>query len=338
MKKLEAYRKTCNKAIDFELKERLDAYRNACNKAIDFQMSFQLSDGGFIWDGYPTDAHHKQAYSWSFGGHGGEIQKLLTWIRDTRLQADGQLKDYNGDIYKHAWLFHGAHKAGRYEVSYPVMKFLKENQAPCGGLPHFAPNNKVLRALSTAWTGHAALFAGETATAEKALSWCLSVIKQQPSKDKFFYQTDAAGKLLLEKDGGECVDIQKTKQCYWEVGFMLILTTKFYLMTKRQEYLDASKMMFEFLYRCSDDNFSYWGSGKGALGAAIYYTITGDERAKESALEFCEFVLRTQTPKGGFCYEDEPDELLIYVDHAACFSTWGIGAIEMIESTIKTNR
>jgi hypothetical protein len=119
---------------------------------------------------------------------------------------------------------------------------------------------------------------------------------------------------------------------------MLILTTKFYLMTKRQEYLDASKTLFEFLYNCAEDNFSYWGSGKGALGAAIYHSITGDERARNAALEFCEFVLRTQTPKGGFCYEDEPDELLIYIDHAACFSVWGLGAISMIESAMKMKR
>ena len=36
--------------------------------------------------------------------------------------------------------------------------------------------------------------------------------------------------------------------------------------------------------------------------------------------------------QGGFQYEDEPDELLIYVDHAACFSVWAGESIKIFES------
>ncbi|MPN63547.1 hypothetical protein SDC9_211311 [bioreactor metagenome] len=60
--------------------------------------------------------------------------------------------------------------------------------------------------------------------------------------------------------------------------------------------------------------------------------ITGDERAREAALKFCDFVVDTQRPNGGFQYEDEPDELLIYVDHAACFSVWGLESIATMTS------
>jgi len=142
------------------------------------------------------------------------------------------------------------------------------------------------------------------------------------------------GKLLTEKDrpDAEFIDTTKPRQCYWEVGFAMLLMCKLAQATGDRAYLDHAKRFLEFKLRCYKDNFSFWGSGKSALAAAHYYQLTGDERARKAALEFCEFVVRTQAPEGGFRYEDEPDELLIYVDHAACFSVWAGESIKIFES------
>jgi hypothetical protein len=68
------------------------------------------------------------------------------------------------------------------------------------------------------------------------------------------------------------------------------------------------------------------------LAAANYYVITGDKRAREAVCKFCDFVVETQRSEGGFCYEDEPDELVYYVDHAACFSVWALESVMMLET------
>lgn len=315
------------------MKNRHEEYKRACRKAVEYQMSFQLSDGGYIWDGYAIDAFHKQALSWQLSGFDVQALKLLNWVKKNKLQPDGQLKNYNGDIYKHSWFFQGAHLLGRFDLSYPVMAFLLSQMAPCGGFPHFA-GDKLLRSLSTAWTGVSVLYFGNVDIAKKIAACSISMLEQQPREDRFYFQMDRNGQLATEKNYPEAqfIDTTKIKQCYWEVGFAMLLMCKMYYATGDKSYIDYAKRFFEFKLRCAEDNFSYWGSGKSALAAANYYMITGDERAKEKAYEFCDFVADTQRSEGGFQYEDEPDELLIYVDHAACFSVWAGESIKIFES------
>jgi hypothetical protein len=315
------------------MKHLLDVYRRACQKAVEYQISFQLPDGGYIWDGYAIDAFHKQALSWQLGGRHVEALRLLNWVKKNNLQPDGQLENYNGDIYKHSWFFQGAHLLGRFDISYPVWSFLRSCQAPCGGLPHFAAD-ELIRSLSTAWTGVSALCIGDIDTARKIAQCSISMLEQQPREDRFYFQMTRGGKLVTEKENPEAqfIDTTKPKQCYWEVGFAMLLMCKMYQATKDKSYLDYAQRFLEFKLRCYADRFSFWGSGKSALGAANYYLLTGDERGKEAALEFCDFVVDTQTPEGGFRYEDEPDELLIYVDHAACFSVWAGESLKILES------
>ncbi|HHW47089.1 MAG TPA: hypothetical protein GXX14_00520 [Clostridiaceae bacterium] len=317
------------------MKSKYEAYRNAIKKAVDFQLQFQLPDGGYIWEGYAVDAYHKQAYSWALQGHFDEAHRLLNWVRDNRLQADGQLKEYNGDIYKHSWMCHGAHRLGRFDVSYPIMSFILTCQAPCGGFPHFA-GDKLVRALSTAWTGVTALYLGNIDAATKAAKCCISMLEQQPDENRYYYQMTLDGKLATEKEfpNAEFIDATKLKQSYWEVGLSMLLMDRMYQVTKDPAYLEYARRYFEFLLRCREDNFSYWGSGKGALAAAIYYTFTDDKRALDAAYKFCDFVVETQKENGGFQYEDEPDELLIYVDHAACFSVWVLESLSYIQGKL----
>ena len=315
------------------MKERHDVYRRACLKAVEYQLGFQLPDGGYIWEGYANDHYHKQAFSWQLNGHLGEAHRLLNWVKKNKLQSDGQLKDYGGDVYKHLWLCQGAHRLGRFDLSYPVMEFLLSTQAPCGGLPHLAAD-ELTRSMSTAWMGVTSLYFGNIDVAGKTAQCSISMLEQQQREDRFYFQMTRDGKLVTEKENPEAqfIDISKPKQCYWEVGFAMLLMCKMYQATGDQSYLDYARRFFEFKLRCYDDRFTYWGSGKSSLASAIYYTITGDERARDAAYSFCDWVVETQYPEGGFHYEDTPDELLYYVDHAACFSVWVMEIVAILES------
>ena len=317
------------------IQTQVAACREAVRKAVDFQISYQRPDGGYIWDGYAVDAYHKQAYSWSLTGHFSEGHKLLDWILRNKLGPDGQLEAYQGDVYKHAWLFQGALRLGRFDVAVPVWNFLKSCQYANGGFPHFKGNG-VIRAIGTAWTGISALYAGDLALAKQAAACCLSMQRQQHRADRYYFQMKLSGELYTEADSpdAEFIDTGKTKQCYWEVGFSMLLMCKLYQITHDPTYLESARRFFEFKLKCRDDAFAYWGSGKSALAAAHYYMITGDERARDASLRFMRFVVETQRPNGGFQYEDEPDELLIYVDHAACFSVWCTESISIMASKI----
>jgi len=315
------------------MKERHNEYKQAVQKAVEFQISFLRPDGGYIWDGYAIDAFHKQALSWHLGGRDTEALRLLNWVKANTFQPNGQLKDYAGDNYKHSWFFQGAHLLGRFDLSCPVMAYLRSQMAPCGGLPHF-DGQELIRSLSTAWTGVSALYFGDLDMAKQIADCSISMLKQQPREDRFYFQMTKDGRLATEKEypDAQFIDTTKTKQCYWEVGFALLLMCKMHQATGDKSYLAHAKDLLEFTLRCSEDSYAYWGSGKSALGASNYYMLTGDERAKRASYRFCDFVVETQTPDGGFRYEDEPDELLTYIDHAACFSVWAGESVKIFES------
>lgn len=339
-----------------ELMVKFERGRQAIKKGVEFQMGFQQANGGYIWDGYRCDAFHKQAYSWNLVGKNEEAHRLLNWIRDNRIRPDGSLilvptekeagmtmnppqspDDANIDIYKHNWTIQGAHRLGRFDVSYPIYKFLKTCERKCGGFP-LENSMDHCRAMTTAWTGVTAIYMNDLELAQRCMDWCLSVQAQNTDPEKYYFSTDDDGKII--KDNGNFIDIHQLKQCYWEVGFSMLLADRMYQITGEQKYLTAVGKWLDFLWTCNTDVWSYWGSGKAANAAAIYYSITGDERGIDAAVQFIDFVVSTQTKiadkdgkyAGGLWYDDEPDILLIYVDHAACFSGWVLDSISYIES------
>jgi len=332
-----------------ELQVKFDAGRQAIRRAVDFQIGLMRPDGGYVWDGYAQDAFHKQAYSWNLVGNNEEAHRQLTWVRDHRLRPDGSLiltEDpndtvHNVDLYKHAWTCQGAHRLGRFDVSYPIYNFILTCAMPCGGYP-LQRGMPLARAMTTAWIGVTAVYFNDMKTALTCADWCVKLLESQPDPGKYYFETTPDGRLALEADGGECIDRTKLKQCYWEIGFEMLLMNRLYQITRDEKYLGYTKRYMEFLLTCAEDTWAYWGSGKAALGCAMYYSFTGDERALESAVKFIDFVVETQVKvsdkdgkyAGGFWYDDEPDILLIYVDHAACFSGWVLDSISYIESRI----
>ena len=303
--------------------ERIERYRDTALKAVRYQLGYQLPDGGYIWEGYANDAYHKQAYSWGLAGQAEAAHRLLTWVRTNTLQPDGQLAAYHSDVYKHSWFFQGAHRLMRFDLTYPVMSFLLNCQAPCGGFPHFE-GDKYLRSLATCCTGMSAVFCGRLDVAQRAAQWAIGMLQQQPDEGRFYYCTTRDGRLVTpELDPNALhIDTTKPKQDYWEVGLPLQLMVRLYQATGLRTYLDYAQRFFEFKLRCYEDRFTFVGSGKSSLGAALYYLESGDSRAREAACFFADFLVETQYPEGGWRDENEPDLLLIYIDHAAEFSIW----------------
>ena len=102
----------------------------------------------------------------------------------------------------------------------------------------------------------------------------------------------------------------------------MMLMCRMHQVTGQTHFLDVASRLFEFKLRCFGDNYGWAGSGKSSLAAAIYYLLTDDARARQAAIAFLDFLVETQYPEGGWRDETEPDELLIYIDHAAEFSVW----------------
>lgn len=302
---------------------QLQAFREAGERAVRFQLRYQQPDGSFIWDPSIRDAYHKQPYSWGLSGYLPEAQRLLSWIAANTLQADGSLRDYNGDVYKQSWFFQGCHRLGRFDLSYPVMGWLLAQQKSCGGFPHFAADDR-LRALATAWTGISALYFGRLDVARRAADWCMTLLNQ-PDPTRFYFQTTPAGELLTTAldPSAQFVDLAGVEQPYWEIALPWMLMLRLWEATGEEHWLTRAEEFFvEHYLACGADRFACTGSGKGSLAAALHYRHTGDKRARDGAIEFGEYLLATERPEGGWRGPTEPDTLLIYIDHAAEYNVW----------------
>jgi len=305
------------------MNERLERYRATGRKAAEFTMSFQQPDGGYIWEGFVKDAYHKQPYSWGVSAFYAPVHKLLNWVKRNTLMPEGGLKDYNGDVYKQSWFFQGCHRAGRFDVSHPIMHFLLSCERPCGGFPHFK-KDELCRSLATAWTGISALYFGLLDVAERTAEWCIRLLEAQPEQGRFYYQTTSDGRLCTKDTDptGESVDFAKLRQPYWEIGLPWMLMGRMYQATGEKQFLDYAERFFNLKLACHEDRFTYVGSGKSSLAAAIHYLNTGDTRARDAVYSFLDFLAETQHPEGGWRGETEQDIPLIYIDHAAEFNVW----------------
>lgn len=298
---------------------RLEQFQQAGRRGAQFTVGFQRPDGSYLWEGYPPDAFHKQPYSWALAGSVEAAQRLLNWIARERLLPDGQLRDYRGDLYKHSWLLQGAHRLGRFDLSYPVADFLVSAQAPCGGLPHFAGEGRC-RALAACLAGIALLYAGRLAEVRRIADWSVTLL-DQPDPQRFYYCTTLEGQLLSD-DPALSIDLGAPGQVYWEIGLPQMLMCRLHMATGEAQYLDLARQFFAWQTRCAADRFSFTGSGKSALAAALLYLLGGDLAAREAAYGFGGFLLQSQLPDGSWRNPDWPPEVLYAIDAAAEFNVW----------------
>lgn len=299
----------------------LQQFRDAGQRAVEFQLQHQQPDGSFIWDPEIRDAYHKQTLSWSLAGRLPEAHALLSWIAENPLGPDGSLEGYRGDVYKLSWLLQGCHRLGRFDVSHPVMGFVLDRQAECGGFPHFA-GDEWLRCLPTAWAGVAALQFGRVEPAERAARWCLTLL-DQPDEGRYYFRTTLDGTLATAEVDPEAlfIDLNAPKQPYWEIGLPWLLCNKLYQATGGRRWHAHANEFFDWHLRCAEDRFTHTGSGKSSLAAATHYLVTGEPRARMAALAFGEFLIETQRGEGSWTVGGSED-LLIRIDAAAEFNVW----------------
>jgi hypothetical protein len=300
------------------MNEKIELYHQTALKAVQFQLSCQQPDGSFVWEGYPRNAYHKQACSWALAGCIEPAHRLLTWIKANTLSPDGQLQDYESDVHKHCWLFEGAHRLGRFDVSWPVMSFLLSCQTPLGGFSR-VPGEATILSSATARMGLAALHFGRQDVAEAAAACVIRILDLQPDDTRFYFRMNAEGKLVTREMDAKapCLETAVPRQDYSEIGLPLQLMCRMYQITANFQYLEFARAFLELAVQRFPAALSSVGGDACALGAAHFCLISGDHRASQAACRFADFLVASQHPHGGWRDPSEPDIPLSYVDHAA---------------------
>lgn len=302
-------------------------YIEAAERAVEYVVSQQRADGGYAGPDYPVDCYHKIPYSLGISGRLEEAHRLLDWIKEHDLQPDGGLRHYQmpgSQQYCDTWICIGAHRLGRFDITYPLSRFIMTFQAPCGGFPAAGREDPWTRSLTTAWAGQTALYTGHLEHARRAAECLYKMIDDQPREDRFYYHTTRDGQLVTELVSPKAgfIDATKKEQVYWEASIAMIFLLKFYEATGDEESLDYAKRLWSFKLRCQDDSSTHGNSGKDGYVSSLYYALTGDIRGKEEALKFCEFLLETQLENGAWCWAPTNDPIRIYLNWAAEYSVW----------------
>jgi hypothetical protein len=308
-----------------DIRRKLDSYRDAARRGVAWLIPRQNPDGSFIREDLQADVYHKGTYALSIAGHALEAHRLVNWIRAEGLGADGRPRHFDPGLalYKTSWILQGAHRLGRFDLSYPVMGYILRCQAPGGGFYQVAEGNEYVESLCTGWAGVSCLYLGELAAAERCAAHLISQVHQQPTTGRFHFRTSPEGQLLCDEadELAQFVDGAQPGQGYYFPGMACLFLGRYHQVTGDADALAAAKWLFESSLTWAADSYASPPSGKSALGAAVYYSITGDERAREAALEFADYMTARQRPEGAW---DNPasDSEIVLLDHTAEMIVW----------------
>ena len=151
-------------------------------------------------------------------------------------------------------------------------------------------------------------------------AWAINLL-DQPAEDCFYYCTSLDGELLRSES--LAINLQQPQQVYWELGLPLMLMCRMFMATGENWYLGHARDFFNWHLKCAEDHFTFTGSGKSGLGAALLYLLTGDRQARAAAYEFGDRLLATQAEDGVWHSPNWPAGQVLYlIDAGAEFNVW----------------
>ena len=293
--------------------------QNAARKAANWLLTQQNADGSFVGPDVQADVYHKAVLALSVTGNAIESNRLLNWIKQNDLMEGGRLRHFNDGLalYKTNWICQGAHRAGRFDISRPVMEYVLSCQAPCGGFYQTIELTEFIEPVCTAWAGVSAIYTGHMAAAERTAECLSHMAADQPDETRFYFHMSPDGDIITG-DGAPFVDATQPQQAYYCPGIAALFLTRLHLATGAQKHLDAALQLFEFTLRCAEDAYAYPTAGKSAVAAAILYSLTGDERANAAARSMGSYLVREQY-EAGWWRNPHADGQIIRLDHTAEF-------------------
>lgn len=297
----------------------LDQMQIAAARGIAWILAHQRPDGSFCDPADGVGAYYKVPSTLAVAGEWRAAQRLLDWVAAHHLTATGDFRaperkahepvHESWPAYANAWLIQGAQRVGRWDVARRGMAFLQTLQLPSGGYYALDGATKFLEPVGVSWGGLAALMTGDLAAAQRAGDCLVRLVDQQPDPARFYFRMDADGGLLTAVPSGAAltyyVDAGQIKQIYYNPGIALIFLSHLYQATAAERYLAAAATILAFTQRCAADVHRFPPSGKLGLGCALYYALTGDERALQGALNVATYLIETQGADGAWRLPNE---------------------------------
>lgn len=295
-----------------------ERYLQSARRAARWIVDRQRPDGSFFDVEAGVGGYYKVPYALAAAGFVPEAMRLFDWVRAHHFTAEGDFRapsrkatlDFHEDwpMYSSAWLIQGAHRLGRFDLSFRGAEFLLGYQAACGGFHAPDRENSAIDTLGTSWAGLAELTVGNLDAARSAVRCIEGLVSQQPDPTRFYFRVTPEGTLVTDvPDGAELgyfVDSSRDQQIYFHPGIALVFLCRWHQATAEASALEAGRTIFDFTQRCQDDVYRFPPSGKLGFGSALLASITGNAKAGEAARSVADYLVSTQGDDGCWVLPD----------------------------------
>lgn len=308
-----------------------DQINASIKKGSEFLANHQLESGEMQEPNSGLSTYYKTAQAFVSTGALDRASKLLDWVVASSLTEDGDFGRTDGRgqqahnaVYPNAWLTLGAHRSGRYDVSYPAIRCVLANQnSTTGGFYRNPPGTNPSSVgqlsgtygggfvdggqdiLNSSMAGLACLAMGYKDEALKSARFVAKVLSLQPDpSDRVYFQMSPDGMLVVDfpedQSAAFMLNSQKTDQNYFQIGIAAAFLCRMYVADSDKTHVEVAKQYIDLLDSYGTDKYAIGKSGKVGWGSAYLYRLTGEQRFKDIFQEVALNLMSLQGQDGSW--------------------------------------
>jgi|GEM_PF-5683788 len=320
-----------------------DAWQKACERGVQWCLDLQEPDGSIRMPTRCFDAIYKFPAALVATGKYVEAAKLLNWLENETLTADGDFRFPERKhiyswfdcfyTYTNSWIAIAAQRAGFFRLAdRAVRHLLKYQNGETGALQSRAIETDKTGYCDTTITsqgGICFLYTGHYEEALKAAdALCRIAEMQDDCSGLFYFRIDREGNLIKEpledENNVDWIRIDRTKggQLYWYLGIASAFLCHTYEFTGEKAYLESAEKYAGFLLDCKGSLRSF-AAGKFGYCLALLYRSTGNKKYRDAAIDYIDWLVKAQRSDGRWVMDDWSDELWFFpYDCTAEFVYW----------------
>jgi hypothetical protein len=199
----------------------------------------------------------------------------------------------------YAWMALAAAELGDLTTSRDFAnRMLDFQDAAFGGFYSVAePKEKrIMHVVHTSICGVVCIRLGEWQRAQRAASFILRLLRQQPNPARLYYRMHTNGDLVMDYP----VDRTRKRQRYAVLGKALWFLSELHRATGDIAYRNPAEEIFRFGISCQSDFYHRLSSVMFAWGSAACYNATRDDSEKAVAERITLNIARTQRDDGSW--------------------------------------
>ncbi|HSR66611.1 MAG TPA: hypothetical protein VLU25_01605 [Acidobacteriota bacterium] len=304
----------------------MNDYQRCVEACMDYFAAAQNGDGSFSMPRQDLVAYYKPALAMTIAGRYLEASRALTWVEKNFLTEEGDFLTEPGCksrvehfpnhfyYYIHGWLMQSLVLNGRTRTLAKAVAHLLPRQHQSGGfysqkMEEGKRPPETLDTGSTCSCGFGLLYAGRLEEAARAGDFLVDMLKSQQDQQVFYLRRRSDGGLItdFDEEGPDSMFYRLRKGDsfeMWALGYACAFLSKLWGATAKAVYLDAAQDYLQWAEVYQPESYNTIPSVKIGWGASVYHAASGDQRAREIALQVLDYLVETQLAAGYWYFSD----------------------------------